>query len=115
MINPMVQKIGNKLLGWKRNMISYLGRETLVKMVLSAMSTHFLMVHKLPKWAAHDNDRFRRSFLWRGEDPEIVRGGHCLVNWKACTRPRKWGGHGIKDLEKVWESTEIGMALIQLG
>jgi hypothetical protein len=27
--------------------------------------------------------------------------GHCLVNWATCTRPRKWGRLGIKDLEKV--------------
>jgi hypothetical protein len=49
MISPLVQKIGNKLPGWKRNLLSYSGRETLVKMVLSAMTTHLLTVHKLPK------------------------------------------------------------------
>jgi hypothetical protein len=59
MISPLVQKIDNKLSGWKRNLLSYLGRETLVKMVLSAMTTHFLTVHKLPKWVARDIDRFR--------------------------------------------------------
>jgi hypothetical protein len=59
MISPLVQKIGNKLLGWKRNLLSYPGRETLVKMVLSTMTTHFLTVHKLPKWAAQDIDSFR--------------------------------------------------------
>jgi hypothetical protein len=59
MISPLVQKIDNKLSRWKRNLLSYLGRETLVKMVLSAMTTHFLTVHKLPKWVARDIDRFR--------------------------------------------------------
>lgn len=41
-----------------------------------------------------------RSFLWRGTDPKNIKGGHCLVNWQTCTKPRKWGGLGIKDLEK---------------
>jgi hypothetical protein len=47
-IQPMVQKIGNKLPRWKRRLMSYPGRELLVKTVLSSMSTHFLTVYKLP-------------------------------------------------------------------
>jgi hypothetical protein len=45
-------------------MLSYPSRETLVKMVLSVIPTHFLTVYKLPKWVARDIDHFRRSFLW---------------------------------------------------
>jgi hypothetical protein len=33
-----------------------------------------------------------------------VKGGHCLVNWSTCLRPKKWEGRGgvlgIKDLDK---------------
>jgi hypothetical protein len=79
--------------------MSYPGHELLVKSVLSSMPTHFLTVHKLPRWAIRD-DNFRRSFLWRGECHDKVHGGHCLVKWKACLRPKKLGGIGIKDLEK---------------
>jgi hypothetical protein len=28
-----------------------------------------------------------------------MSGGHCLVNWKKCLRPKRWGGLGIKDLD----------------
>jgi hypothetical protein len=59
MIQPMVQRIGNKLPGWKRNLLSYPGRELLVKFVLTAIPTHFLTVHKLPAWAQCDIDRYR--------------------------------------------------------
>jgi hypothetical protein len=45
-------------------------------------------------------DKFRRSFFWRGKPPNQISGGHCLVNWATCLRPRKWGGLGFKDLEK---------------
>jgi hypothetical protein len=64
------------------------------------MSAHFLTVYKLPAWATRDIDCFRRSFLWRGETHENIKGGHCLVKWKMCTRPRRWGGSGINDLDK---------------
>jgi hypothetical protein len=42
-----------------------------------------------------------------GEDPDKVRGGHCLVNWKVCTKPKKWGGLCIKDLEKFDRSLRL--------
>lgn len=65
----------------------------------SALPTYFLTVFKLPKWTEKEIDRYRRSFLWRRRDPENVKGGHCLVKWKHCTRPRKLGGLGIKNLD----------------
>jgi hypothetical protein len=100
MLQPLIQKIGNKLPGWKRNLLAYPGREFLVKTVLSAMPTFFMTVFKMLKWAYYRIDRFRRSFLWRGGNPDMVNGCHCLVNWQTCVRPRKWGGLGIKDLDK---------------
>jgi hypothetical protein len=69
----------------------------LVKTILSAMHTFFLTVHKMPRWGITRIDKFRRSFLWRGKDPENIKGGHCLVNWRICTRPKKLG---VKDLDK---------------
>jgi hypothetical protein len=38
-IQPMVHKIGNRLPGWKRKLMTYPGRELLVKTVLSSMPT----------------------------------------------------------------------------
>ncbi|GJN03958.1 hypothetical protein PR202_ga21461 [Eleusine coracana subsp. coracana] len=64
------------------------------------MPTYFLIAAKMSAWAINRIDRFRRSFLWRGADPDRVRGDHCLVKWQVCTRPKKLGGLGIKDLEK---------------
>lgn len=79
----MVQKVANRMLGWKKNFLTYLGRELLVKSVLSAMPTFFLTVFKMPKWAFTQIDRFRWSFLWKGQDPDNVKGGHCPVNWES--------------------------------
>jgi hypothetical protein len=79
----------------------------LVKSVLSAMPTHFLTIYKMPAWAIKDVDQFCRSFLWRGKDPDKVRGGHCLVTWKVSARPKIWGGLGIKDLEKYGKALRL--------
>jgi hypothetical protein len=48
-LQPLVQKVGDRLPGWKRNFLSYPGRELLVKIVLSAMPTHIIIVFKPPK------------------------------------------------------------------
>jgi hypothetical protein len=47
MMQQVVDKIGSRLPGWKRNLLSYPGREALVKSVLSALSTYFMTVFKL--------------------------------------------------------------------
>jgi hypothetical protein len=88
------------LLGWKRNFMAYSGRELLVRSVLSAMPIHLITTVKPPKWFISRINKFRRGFLWRGKDLDQVRGGHCLINWRTCLRPKKWGGIGIKDIEK---------------
>jgi hypothetical protein len=46
---PLVQKIGSRLPGWKRDFLSYPGRELLVKIVLSSMPTYWLTVLNLIK------------------------------------------------------------------
>lgn len=99
-IHALVQKISDRLPGWKRRFFSYPGRELLVNTVLTAMPTYLMTIFKLPKWSIYRVDMYRRSILWRGVDPDNVKGGHCLVNWQICLRPKKWGGLGIEDLEK---------------
>jgi hypothetical protein len=86
--------------GWQTNFLTYLGREMLVKLVLSAMPTFFLTVFNMPKWGFARIDKFRMSFLWKGQDHENIKGGHCLVSWQTCMKSRNLGGFGINDLEK---------------
>jgi hypothetical protein len=60
----------------------------------------FLTVFKVAKRAFTQIDRFRRTFLWKGQDLDNVRVGHCLINWGTCTRLKRLGGLGIRGLEK---------------
>jgi hypothetical protein len=80
MMHPLIQKIADRLPGWKRRLFSYPRREFLVKSVLSAMPTYFLIVHKMQKWAIARVDMFRRSFLWKGHHSDNIDGGYYLVN-----------------------------------
>jgi hypothetical protein len=70
----VIDKIGARLPGWKKRFFSYPGRAMLMKIVLSALPTYFLTVHKMPKWGFSKIDRFQRNFLWKREDPGKVKG-----------------------------------------
>jgi hypothetical protein len=107
MMQQVVSKIDNRLLGWKRSLLSYPGRETLIKTVLFALPTYFMTVFKLQKWAIARIDRYRRSFLWKGHDVDNVKGGNCLDNWKTCLLPKHLGGLGIKDLENFGRALRL--------
>jgi hypothetical protein len=114
-LQALVQKIAHRLPGWKKGLLTYRGRELLVKSVLFAMPTHFLTIFKLPKWTILGVDRYRRSFMWRGTDPENIRGRHCLVNWDTYLRPKKLGDLGIRDLENFNRALRLKLALAVLG
>ncbi|KAL6613961.1 hypothetical protein ACP70R_036231 [Stipagrostis hirtigluma subsp. patula] len=103
----IVNKVANRLPGWKRDLLNYSGRETLVKSVLSAIPTYFMTVLELPAWAIKSIDKYRRGFLWKGHDIQEARGGRCLASWKLVCRPKKLGGLGIKDLDKYGRSLRL--------
>jgi hypothetical protein len=110
----LIQKIVDRLQGWKRGFLTYPGKELLVKSVLSAMPSYFITMFKMPKWGLNKIDKYRRGFLWKGHDAESTTRGHCLVNWKTCIRPKKLGGLGIKDLEKFGRA-QVEMVMTPLG
>lgn len=99
-VQPLIDKIGARLLGWKGKFLSTAGRETLVKTVLSSQPIYYMTAFPEQKWLIRKIDRIRRSFLWRGETPDKVYGGHSLVNWPTTCHPKIKGGLGILDLER---------------
>jgi hypothetical protein len=54
------QKIGDKLPEWKRNCLTYPGRELIVS--FNSHAHLFLIVFKMPKWGFLMIERFMRSF-----------------------------------------------------
>jgi hypothetical protein len=99
-VQPLLDKIGARISGWKGRFLTTAGRETLVKSVLSAQPIYHMTAFPELKWLVKKIDRLRRSFLWRGETPDKVYGGHSLVNWPTSCRPKPKGGLGILDLER---------------
>ncbi|WVZ52900.1 hypothetical protein U9M48_003903 [Paspalum notatum var. saurae] len=97
-IQPLIEKIENRLAGWKGHLLNRAGRLTLISSVLSSMPTYHLSVFPLAAWARKRIDKIRHSFLWKGKAE--TNGGHCLVSWPLINKPKDLGGLGIINLEK---------------
>ena len=98
-VHPIIDKIADRLPGWKADLLTKAGRKILVQFVLTSMLIYLAMALDLPSWALKAVDKIRRGFLWKGR--KDVRGGHCLVAWPKVTRPLELGGLGISQLQQL--------------
>ncbi|WVZ62277.1 hypothetical protein U9M48_012041 [Paspalum notatum var. saurae] len=104
-VQPLIEKIGNRLAGWKGNLLNRAGRLTLVSYVLSSMPTYHLAVFPLAVWARKRIDKIRCSFLWKGKAES--NGGHCLVSWPLVSKPKALGGLGVLNLDKFGRALRL--------
>jgi len=58
-----IEKVANKLPGWKASLLSLAGRAVLVRFVLTAIPIYLLVSLKVPKWFIQAIDKIRRGFL----------------------------------------------------
>lgn len=52
-----------KLAGWKMRFLSFAGRMTLIKAVLSNLPMYYLSLFKMPEGIAMEIDRIQAAFL----------------------------------------------------
>jgi hypothetical protein len=73
-VQPLIDKMANKLPTWKGRFLNTAGRLKILNMVLSSLPTYFLTVFAPKKWAIKKIDKLCRGFLWKGS--EVASGGH---------------------------------------
>ena len=64
--DPVIEKFGKRLAGWKSSFISMGGRVTLLKAVFACLPVYFLSLFQIPKSVKDELDRIQRRFLWGG-------------------------------------------------
>ncbi|WJX23235.1 hypothetical protein P8452_12461 [Trifolium repens] len=89
----IISKMQNRLSGWKHQCLSFAGRLTLTKSVLSSIPYYHMQYAKIPKTLCDEMEKIQRGFLWGDTDQK--RKPH-LISWDVCCLPKKDGGLGIK-------------------
>lgn len=95
---PVVEKFKKKLALWKRMFLSFAGRLTLIRSMMSNLPVYFLSLFKMPVGVARSIDTIQSNFLWRGF--EVRRKIH-LVSWKEVCLSKIQGGLGVRNLREV--------------
>ncbi|XP_026398538.1 uncharacterized protein LOC113294363 [Papaver somniferum] len=63
----VVEKIRDKLVGWKGQLLSFQARLVLIKDVISSYIIHSMAVYKWPRMAIKQVEKAIRNFLWSGD------------------------------------------------
>ncbi|GAU24368.1 hypothetical protein TSUD_390770 [Trifolium subterraneum] len=97
----IVNKIQSKLSGWKQQCLSFAGRITLSKYVISTIPYYHMQYGKIPKTICDEVDKIQRGFLWG--DSEQGRKAH-LISWDVCCLPKIDGGLGLRKTHNMNEA-----------
>jgi hypothetical protein len=76
----LIDKIVDYLPGWKATLMHPAGRAALVRVILTAVPIHHLIVVQCPKWVLKAIKKIIRAFLLKGR--KDMKGGHYLVCWQ---------------------------------
>ena len=90
--NFILEKVKQKLAGWKANHLSFAGRTILIQASSSTILAYFMQCNALPSKLLDNIDKVNRNFLWGFL--ESIKKMH-WVGWQRITRPKSEGGLGL--------------------
>jgi hypothetical protein len=94
-LQPMVDRVTDKLPPWKGQLRHRSSRLALIKSTLVGMPVYVSTSIGLPGWMHKALERIMKGFLWTGT--EMVQNGKCLVAWGKVQHPIRLGGLGLPD------------------
>ena len=84
----VVQRVDNRLAGWKLKCLPLAGRAALISSMISTIPAYVMQTAWLSRSIYDELDRKTRRFLWKGTSRE--RKTH-LVAWDMVTKPKENG------------------------
>jgi hypothetical protein len=99
--DPVEEKCGKNIVGWKGKVFSIGDRVTLVNACLSSISLYMLSFLEAPKGFIKKADLHRKRMVW---DEIDGKKRYHLVNWHTVCLPKDCGGLGVLDLPTMNKS-----------
>ena len=97
-LNPIKEKLENKLSSWKSKNLSWQGRATPIKSVAQAIPAYSMTVIQFPRKLCKRLDAVVRRFWW---NPKSNSGSFLTpIAWSSLFWPLKEGGFGFR---KFWD------------
>ena len=91
--NFVLDRVKQKLVGWKANMLSFASHVILIQASLAAIPSYIMQCTKLSGRILDGIDRVNRNFLWG--TTETAKKIH-WVGWQKVTKTKKDGGLGLQ-------------------
>lgn len=95
----VMDKLSNKLAGWKQKILSMAGRIVLIKAVAQALPSFIMQTVLLPKGLLHRMDKHIRDFFWGFQDSHSHN--LYLKSWSSICLPKVVGGLGIRSMVDI--------------
>jgi len=93
--DPIIHKCERKLSKWKQGHISFGGRVTLIKSVLTSIPIYFFSFFRVLQLVVDKLVKIQHRFLWGGGfDQNKIS----WIRWEKVCLPKERGGLGIKDI-----------------
>ncbi|KAL4312751.1 hypothetical protein GQ457_01G025880 [Hibiscus cannabinus] len=90
---PIMERLKKKCAGWKIGLLSFGGRVTLIKSVLSSLPIYYLSLFRIPKAVNISLSKLIARFLWGSTDKKVIH----WVRWEQLCLPLECGGLGLVD------------------
>ncbi|XLU93619.1 hypothetical protein S245_007971 [Arachis hypogaea] len=90
-----LEKAKGKMRGWKAHCLSFVGRITLAKSVISAAINYKMMHEKVPKGICYEVEKMQKQLIWG--DSEEGRKFHA-IGWKHMCKHLNLRGLGFRNL-----------------
>jgi hypothetical protein len=93
-----VDKVFNRIPGWKGRLLSYGSRSVLLRACLASILIYLMSLIRFPKWVIESINSHMANFFW--DDAEDKHKYH-LSNWHSLVQRKENGGLGISDLRDL--------------
>ncbi|XP_042939510.1 uncharacterized protein LOC122274547 [Carya illinoinensis] len=106
-LEDMMNKVRQKISGWKMRLLSSGGKLILLRHVISSMAIHLLAVLQVPQVTISKIHQLMSSFFWGESDGRDKRK---WVEWRYICNPVEEGGLGLRALQDCQKALHMRFA-----